>query len=299
MDIEQLYRDYNVPFVTEGHKHTRPGWVNTACPFCTGNPGYHLGYDTIGNKFVCWRCGGKFANQVISKLLSISNSDANILLRQYGVLISKVPEIKRKIRHKSFKLPTHTELLEHHRNYLIGRKFDPDQIIKDYKIMSTGVMAKLDNINYKHRILIPFFWDNKMVSFDSRDVTDKAVNKYMACPEERELIGHKDILYGQQSKWKDVGICVEGPTDVWRFGANSFAVSGIKYKHSQLRLMAKLFKRIAVVFDDDPQAIIQATKLVADLKFRNVDAFRVGIIGDPGSMSQIEADYLVKQLIKI
>lgn len=32
--------------------------------------------------------------------------------------------------------------------------------------------------------------------------------------------------------------------------------------------------------------------------FRGVDAFRVEIRGDPGSMKQSEADYLVKQLIK-
>jgi hypothetical protein len=37
---------------------------------------------------------------------------------------------------------------------------------------------------------------------------------------------------------------------------------------------------------------------VAELKFRGVDAFRVDIEGDPGSMKQSEADYLVKQLIK-
>ena len=39
------------------------------------------------------------------------------------------------------------------------------------------------------------------------------------------------------------------------------------------------------------------TKLVADLKFRGVDSFRVDIKGDPGGLSQEEADYLVKQLI--
>ena len=51
------------------------------------------------------------------------------------------------------------------------------------------------------------------------------------------------------------------------------------------------------MFDDDPQAKIQANKIVAELKFREVDAFRVDIEGDPGSMKQSDADYLVKQLI--
>ena len=51
------------------------------------------------------------------------------------------------------------------------------------------------------------------------------------------------------------------------------------------------------MFDDDPQAKLQATKIVAELRFRGVDAFKVDIEGDPGSMKQEDADYLVKQLI--
>jgi hypothetical protein len=77
----------------------------------------------------------------------------------------------------------------------------------------------------------------------------------------------------------------------------SFAVSGIKYTSKQLRLIARLFKRVPVLFDDDPQAIVQANKLIADLKFRGVDAFRVDIKGDPGSLSNKEAAYLRKQLL--
>ncbi len=42
---------------------------------------------------------------------------------------------------------------------------------------------------------------------------------------------------------------------------------------AQLRVIAKTFNRVAVVFDDEPQATEQAYRLVEDLKFRNVDAF--------------------------
>jgi hypothetical protein len=44
MDIIGLYRDFGIEHRTEGHKHCRPGWVNTECPFCTGNAGLHLGW---------------------------------------------------------------------------------------------------------------------------------------------------------------------------------------------------------------------------------------------------------------
>jgi len=75
-------------------------------------------------------------------------------------------------------------------------------------------------------------------------------------------------------------------------------VSGIQYTHEQIRVISNTFKRVAIVFDDEPQAQNQARKLVADLRFRNVDAWNVEIKGDPGSMKQKDADELVKNLMK-
>jgi hypothetical protein len=298
MNIEQLYRDYNIIFVTEGHKHTRPGWVNTSCPFCTGNPGYHLGYDINGNKFVCWRCGGHRAQETISKLLNVDWKEANAILKQYGSLTARVTT-QHKVKIKPFKLPSNvTELQENHIQYLEKRNFDPNYLIKKYQLKGTGPMAILDKINYKHRIIIPYLWDNIIVSFDSRSISNTAQNKYMACPDAREDKPRKSILYGIQNNWKDVGICVEGPTDVWRLGDYAFAVSGIKYTPAQVRLMSKLFKRVPIMFDgNEPIAKEQADKLVGDLKFRGVDSFRVDIDNDPGSMSESEAKYIVKQLV--
>jgi hypothetical protein len=76
------------------------------------------------------------------------------------------------------------------------------------------------------------------------------------------------------------------------------ATFGIKYTKEQLWVIDQTFDRVAVCFDDEPQAVLQANKLVKELVFRGHDAFRVPIVGDPGSMKQSEADYLVKQILK-
>lgn len=299
MDIERLYRDYGIYYQTEGHKHCRDGWVNTSCPFCTGNPGLHLGFDLNDKKFVCWRCGGHRMYTVLSTLLNVEYREIPSIIRDYGFITKDVRTKKFKIKKKQFRYPEPlSELQNNHKKYLIERGFDQEELTKFWGLMGTGPVALLDKLNYCFRIIIPFEWDGKIVSFDSRDITDKQNNKYQACPDARELIGHKQILYGKQISWGDTGICVEGPTDVWRFGENSFATSGIKYTPKQLRIMSKTFKRVAVVFDDEVQAQIQANKLVADLRFRGVDAFKIKIEGDPGSMEQKEANYLVKQIIK-
>jgi len=300
MDIIQLYQDYSVDHKTEGHKHCRPGWVNTPCPYCTGNPGYHLSYNLQNDFYLCWRCGWHPIVPTVALLIHLPRKETEILVKRYGLLLAKSREIvEAKNGTKEYRLPSRVFPLEkNHMKYLEGRGFDPVYLQREYYLVGTGPVSLLDGLNYKHRIVIPFIWDGQEVSFDSRDITGKHLYKYLACPLEREKIPHKSILYGKQEHWRDAGICVEGPTDVWRLGFSAFATSGIKYTPKQVREIAKAFRRVAVMFDNDPQAIVQANKLVAELKFRGVDSFTVDVKDDPGSMKQEDANYLVKQLIK-
>ena len=298
MNIIQLYQDFSIPFQTEGHKHCRPGWVNAECPFCFGNPGLHLGYNLEENHFYCWRCGAHFPDETISKLLKVTRREANQLIKDYDGFVSiKSPDIV--IRTKSFKLPSGIELLKpSHKTYLKRRGFDPYQLNENWGILSTGPVSFLDDINYSHRIIIPINWEGKMVTFQARDVTGKSKRKYLACPADRELVNIKTIIYGNPVYWGDIGICVEGVTDVWRLGPYSFCVFGIKYTMTQVRVIAKHFRRVAVMFDDDPQAQVEAGKLVAELQFRGLNAWVVPIVGDPGGMSQEEANTLVSNILK-
>lgn len=308
MDIIRLYQDFGINTAPDGHRHFRQGWVNTECPFCIselGHEGFHLGYEIDSNHYVCWRCGWHPVSLTIAKLLNVSETQARDLAKRYGIYVPSLPKTPViRTNEITFKLPLGiTELMTSHRKYLIGRKFDPNELIKTWNIQSIGPFGKLKygekEIDYKHRIFIPIIWNGKIISFDTRDVTDKHSSKYMACPLDNEIIPHKELLYCKQEALMDNAIIVEGCTDVWRFGVNSVATSGIKYTPKQVRLIAKMFKRAPVCFDGgEPQAKEQAKKLVAELKFRGVDSFIIDIEGDPGGMPQDEADYLVKQLIK-
>ena len=298
MSYEQLLIDFNIFYQTSGHKHCRPGWANMACPFCTGNPGLHLGMNLNNGAFYCWRCEWKPAPKAISALTGIDEKQAKELLRKY----KSTPGSKKsepKIKFKPHKLPSGTaSMKQQHRKYLEDRGFDADYLEQEWRVLGTGPISKLDGIDYKHRILAPVYWGGKKVTFQTRDITNKANVKYMACPKERETIHHKYIVYGRQDKWTDTGICVEGITDVWRLGYNAFATFGIKTTKRQIRLIAKQFDRVIILFDDDPQAQQQAKQLQAELEVRGVETIIKTIQGDPADMPQDDADHLVKQLAR-
>ena len=299
MNIIQLYKDFNVPFATEGHKHCREGWVNTTCPFCTGNPGMHLGYNMADDFYVCWRCGWKATHKALALLIHVSEKEAKEIARKYGGKSHVKSAVTVRVGQKKFRLPPSTAPMnDRHKRYLTKRKFDPEVIEKIWDVQGTGPISLMDGISFSHRLVIPIYWENRIVSFQTRDITAKHSLRYITCPEQREIIKHKHIFYQAiPTKDSDACICVEGVTDAWRFGYGAIATFGIKYTKYQVREISKRFKKVFVVFDDDPQAIKQSEKLTAELILRGVDAYSIKIQGDPGDMAQTDADALKKELL--
>jgi DNA primase len=169
--------------------------------------------------------------------------------------------------------------------------------------MSTSPLSSLDKIDYRNRILIPIYWEQEVVSFQARAISNKSKIKYKACPKEREAVPHQEVLYGKLGMGIQptrTAICVEGVTDVWRLqpftSASVVGVFGIEFSPKQTRLLSRLFDSVVVIFDDDPQAVLQAKRLVSELRFRGTAAYHVAITGDPGGMSWTEAKNLTKQI---
>lgn len=298
LDVKKLYRDYNIQFWESG-KNVSPGWVNIRCPFC-GDQSNHLGFSPQGN-YVCWRCGSHSLRKVLSRILGVDPIGFKNIIVSYGGMRRRKDEIEEQVRigSRKFKLPSGTESLgPRHRAYLHSRNFDDEKLEREWGLVGTGPISQLDNIDFKHRIIAPILWYDRTVSFQARDYTGKSNLRYITCPQERELVHHKNILYGKQEEWRSIGICVEGITDVWRLGPSAFATFGINYTPAQVHEM-KRFEQVFVVFDDEPQAQEQANKLVFELCFHGISAESILIDGDPGDLSQDDADCMVKELHRV
>ena len=298
MDIIRFYTDNNIPHDTEG-KNVGAGWVNVQCPYCN-DLSNHLGFSLTGDFFKCWRCGWHPFKETLVKLSGLSYAQVEDTLHLYG---GKTPHhssapVTREERRPN-KLPSGAEPLKNaHKQYLTRRGFDPDQLEQRWGLLGTGPVSSLDETDYKHRIIIPIYWEGHRVSFTSRDITNKSPQRYKACPRERESVHHKDILYGKQHKWSNTGIWAEGPTDVWRLGVNAFATFGTEVTPRQVHQIAKHFQRVVILFDNEPAAQTQANKLAAEVRLHGVKAEISVVKNDPGAMKQDDADHLVREIIR-
>lgn len=311
--IDDLYHKYGIPTSPEGHKHHRPGWVNIECPHCQGD-GYHLGYNTQEAYFYCFRCGSHPINVTVMKLLNISYEQAQSISETYKLLKKKratsTPIFSTgvvKIKKEGFKFPSEiVDLQKQHRKYLSkNRNFDPDYLIETWGIKGTTPLSFLSitrgdeayRIDYRYRILIPILWNDKPVTFQARDYTDKQEIKYKACPEEREIIHHKHILYGHPSLWqKRRGIIVEGVMDVWRLGLSACCTFGTGYTVEQVRVIRQAFDEVFILFDPEPLAQKSARALQQELAFRGVKSYiYTDIKTDPGDMSDDDAQHLLRE----
>lgn len=305
IDFARLFQDYGVDFVTsDQHHHVTRGWLGVHCPFCPGPRNYHLGISPTGGCY-CWRCGKHTLRETLSALLGVPESQVGAILRKYGggrIILPTRAEPRVSIRPLRFPNPYSEKLTGRYAEYLAQRGFDPEKLNREWRVCQTGPVSYLDGIDFSYRILIPIYWDGEVVSFQTRDITERARAKYMACPREREIRHHKEILYVHPDGPPDdrVGIIVEGVTDVWRLGRRAMATFGIEFKLEQVLTIAEHLDRIFVIFDPEPQAHRQARKLAVRLRMLGKEVLIIDNIpgSDPGAMSQKDADRLVRELTR-
>ena len=125
------------------------------------------------------------------------------------------------------------------------------------------------------------------------------IPKYKACPAHMEGRSIRRILYRHPASVSDYGICVEGVTDVWRIGPQSFALLGIGFSEVQIALIAEIYKRIILLLDPDPQAQVRALEMKIALRAFGVqvDIYNLPDGRDPAELTRRETSFLVRALL--
>ncbi|MFH1448568.1 MAG: hypothetical protein ABIG39_06930 [Candidatus Micrarchaeota archaeon] len=286
MGIIQLLEDHGVEY-TKGGKHATKGWVQIDCPLCSGNPGFHGGFNTIQVYYHCWRCGWHPLVEVLVELLSTSVQEVRKLIATYKLLDGESldPYEADNEDTEMFKLPAAPiQIPQIATDYLASRGFTWEQI-REWGVYATGFTGR-----YRLRLVAPISFGSHIVSFITRDVTGKAEAKYLPCPKEQEIMHHKHILYGMNRAPHKNIVVVEGVTDVWRLGPGAVATLGIDYSPKQLLCLAQKFENIAIMFDSEEIAQLKAAKLSMELEGLGRKSIVIKCSkDDPANLSREEA----------
>jgi len=245
-DVKSFLEDFEIEYPKKNQHATR-GWINIQCPWedC-GDSSNHMGINIQGSYFHCWHCDRSGPIQIlISKLLKVGFRRAEALVNEYNndfVLEEDAQKLAAKVDVKGFL----ANLPEQHRQYLINRNFDPDELIRKYKIGAFGTIGR-----FSHRIALPIYDEGVLVNLTSRDITGEQEQRYLSLPNEESVMPIKSCVYNIDNCTKDNILIVEGPFDVMRMGGSTVSFFGTTFKTSQvLRVLAKFPKKVFILFDE-------------------------------------------------
>ena len=288
-DAQRFLEDNNID-IPARNANCNDGWVNCQCPHCDDRSN-HLGFNLATGQVHCWRCGASDLIDTIKALCNCSTKQAFEIKKQYSIILSD-DEYEKPIYHNTEIEVPGSKLLKQHKRYLESRNFDPDFLENKYDLRGT-LIAGL----FSYRIITPIYYNNKIVSYQGRDFTNKQDLRYITCKPEHEIMHHKNILFNLDNCKNKSVIVVEGVYDSFRIGDNSCSTFGISYKQEQVALLAKKFDRIFTLFDGEQQAQEQAIKLCRDLALVGKEAINVCLDeGDPADQSEQDIYELKKDL---
>lgn len=291
MNIKQYLEDKGIEYKTAGHKNVTRGWINIQCPFShCGDKTNHMGINLASGGWNCWICNSSHHDIafLIKELEKCTLPKAISIVKKYddGTVYKE-----EKIRTSS-EVWIPTGIVNHwpdeHLEYLHDRKFS-ESIIELYRLKPIG-----KNGHYNHRILVPFFINNKIVSWQAADVIRLESGRipYLDCPPEKSIIPVHHCLYNYDSLTDDKAIIVEGVTDVWRLGKSSIATCTKNFTREQILLLKKKnIKSVFVIYDSDATESAKNLSIILSGVFNHSEYIQL-TKGDPADLSYKQVNEL-------
>ena len=299
MNLKDLLDEYSIEYWTDG-KNVSKGWTNVQCPYCDDESN-HCGIRNSDLKVNCWKCGRHNILNLVVTITGIPYSEAKNLklyLSRAGDGINPPSHDDPKAVLANYVcLPPESTMHfpKSHRRYLKERGFSSTRIIRKYKLRAVHTIGE-----YKFRIIIPIYMDNKLVSFTSRDITDQQEPKYLHSRIKQSIIDPKNAIYNYDSVTPGTdAFLMEGPIDTWKMGDGALGSFGVQLTDRQLiYLKRKKIRKMFLFLDGDKEGRKAAKRLsfvlaplVQVLEILTIDKDQ-----DPGNLSIAEAESLKHEL---
>lgn len=282
MNIQDLLREWRVPFVEAGGRHTREGWIGTDCPQCgPGSNKFHLGFNLAGRYFFCWRCGWLPSRKVL-ELWRVPPEGIALFGETRPIRYDK-----RVVAGRLKEPEGRGALGTFHKTYLKRRGFDPEELERIWGLEGLGPWA----LRLAWRIYIPIHHRGQRVSWTARAIGKNVQPRYISAAPAEEAVPHKSLIYGLDY-CRDSIIVVEGPTDVWRIGPGAGALLGSAYTPAQVKLISQIPRRF-ILLDRDAGRV--AKRLAGELGvFPGRTVLLESRAEDPGTLGDRELARLRK-----
>lgn len=302
------YLKKNRIFYRDSGKNVSQGEINICCIEC-GEEGYHLGINEKKQLFHCWVCS--FSGNLtflISKLENCSYKQAVDLIYkpvkiQFNIeqkLSEYFEEEKQIIENESCKLPPFTKslLIEQANifNYIAIHYLNERGI--ELNVIKEANLHYCYHGKFKNRIIIPIYYQGKLVNYVGRTWDKKAEKRYLNCSNNESLISTKNLLYNYDNVQNcDILIVVEGIFDCFKAGLDrSIATLGTEMTLTQKHLILSLNPRQLIILFDNG-AFEKAKDHVDWFSFyfsNKVKAIKIKGECDPGDMTREEIDNLIE-----
>ena len=315
-DLIEYFKKNRI-FYRDSGKNVGRDEINICCIDC-GEDGYHLGINLKKQMYHCWKCdiGGtlaflisRFENcsyQKAVELISKPNRKLDGLektISDYQIsIINNITNNTNKIATTIFKLPPFPKfLMDESKNIIF--KLQAVQYLCNRGI--TSEIIKKANLHYcyygkyKNRIIVPIYYQNKLVNFLGRTWDIEAKKRYINCPNDQSLISSKKLLYNYDNIQQNVErlIIVEGVFDCFKSGLNrTVATLGTAVTFEQKQLILKLNpKELIILFDGE--AYSDAIELANWFNFyiKKIKVIKLPYSIDPGSCSYSEIDKYINE----
>jgi len=253
----QLLDAIGVRWVDRG-PNTARGHVNVTCPWCAGDPSFHLGIDERTGAYFCLRSQPPHAGRSTPYLLmalGVAPFQIDALLRQYSddappAMVERAP-VAPGDWEKFRSAADHPVALQ----YLRSRGIDPPAVIARKYDMRFAVVGR-----HSWRVLLPLQLNHDIVGWTGRAVSDRMDPRYLTHDPSGGASLYVPVYPTERTEIVQI---VEGPfdavaiTDAYpQHEVVAVAVLGLNIQPQRLQHLADLISdapavRVLVTLDDD------------------------------------------------